>query len=350
MINLEHIPVFYEGQDDLIEILATSMASVCYNTKSFIDFYILDCGICDFNKKQLETLKDKFNNFSIEYIPVDLKKFEGLKGWTSGNYLDCYSRLLIPDLKKNLDKVIYLDTDVIALGDIKDLYDINLGEYIYGAVPDIGYNKYLQQNCVNNLGLSEKHIFPNAGVLLLDTKKCRSISFTEKILELAKEKKDYILTIVEDLFSMFFGDNNYKILDNRFNMTDRDNKIREICAPNITKEYLDNEWKHVVIQHLSPGKVWKSIKNNYNNRILKMFHSFWFFAKMTPFYEGMQQSFLFQTNDYLIKNMDIKKSIKKYKLFGIIPFLVCKTNGSKSIIKLFNLITILKIKRKNNDI
>ena len=40
MENKEHIPVCYEGQDDLIDILATSICSICYNTKSFIDFYI----------------------------------------------------------------------------------------------------------------------------------------------------------------------------------------------------------------------------------------------------------------------------------------------------------------------
>ena len=49
-----HIPVFYEGQDDLVEVLATSIASVCYNTQSFIDFYILDCGLHEANKKLLE--------------------------------------------------------------------------------------------------------------------------------------------------------------------------------------------------------------------------------------------------------------------------------------------------------
>ena len=39
-----HIPVFYEGNDDYIEMLATSMASVCYNTTSYIDFHTLVFG------------------------------------------------------------------------------------------------------------------------------------------------------------------------------------------------------------------------------------------------------------------------------------------------------------------
>lgn len=117
---IKPISVFYEGQDDLIEILATSIASVCYNTKSFINFYILDCGICELNKKLLETLKHKFDNFTIEYIPMDLKKFSQLKGYTEKNYVDCYSRLLIPELKPELDKAIYLDVDIILMDDIKN--------------------------------------------------------------------------------------------------------------------------------------------------------------------------------------------------------------------------------------
>ena len=124
MKSNEHISIFYEGQDDLVEILATSICSICYNTKSFVDFFILDCGISSFNKKIINSLKDKFDNFSIEYIPVDLKQFEGLKGWPAGsNFLDCYSRLLIPELKKDINKAIYLDSDLIALDDICKLWN-----------------------------------------------------------------------------------------------------------------------------------------------------------------------------------------------------------------------------------
>lgn len=90
-------------------------------------------------------MKEKFNNFSIEFIPVDLKQFKGLKGWGSGNFLDCYARLLIPELKQNLDKVIYLDSDVIAMDDINLLWEQDLEEYVYAAVPDLGYSDFFNQ-------------------------------------------------------------------------------------------------------------------------------------------------------------------------------------------------------------
>ena len=337
----KHIPIFYEGQDDLVDVLATSMASVCYNTKSFIDFYILDCGICKFNKHLLKSMKEKFRNFSIEFISIDLSQFKGLKGW-NGGFLDCYARLLIPELKPDLDKAIYLDSDTIIMDDIKLLWDIDLEKYVYAAVPDIGYTKKFQNNIVNNLGLSKDHIYPNAGVLILNTKKCRKINFTKNILELAKKEKDNIININEDLLSKYFGNNNYKRLDNRFNLTDRKNKIKDICAPFITDEYLDNEWANVVIQHLSPGKAWKFIKNDYNGKFLKLFNSFWFFAKMTPFYEGLSRKFI-------IKERDINNNKKRYYYFPLlnfIPLLKSKMKNNYRVYYLLGIIPFLKLKIK----
>ena len=37
----QHIPVFFEANDELVDITAVAMSSILYNTKSFIDFYIL---------------------------------------------------------------------------------------------------------------------------------------------------------------------------------------------------------------------------------------------------------------------------------------------------------------------
>ena len=96
--NQQVVSVFYEGQDDLADILAVSICSVCYNTEKFVNFYILDCGICAFNKKLLESLKSKFNNFSLEFIPVDLTQFHHLTPWCK-KFWDCYARLIIPELK-----------------------------------------------------------------------------------------------------------------------------------------------------------------------------------------------------------------------------------------------------------
>ncbi len=345
MKNNEHISIFYEGQDDLVEILATSMCSICYNTNSFIDFFILDCGISSFNKRMINLLKDKFDNFSIEYIPVDLKQFEGLKGWPAGSkFLDCYSRLLIPELKNDINKAIYLDSDIIALDDICKLWNEDIENYDFGACPDIGYNKFFQENCVKKLGVDRSHIYANAGVLInCERWRCNNIS--NKLIKIAKDNKDDILVIIEDILSVLYNGNNYKILNNRYNLADRTNEIGRINAEYINDDYMNDEWKNVVLQHLSPGKAWKILKNNYNNRELKFFSAFWFFAYMTPYYHGMVNKYIFYTNELLVHfNIRMSKPLKvKYKLLGI-PIFVIRRNNNKTKYQLFGCITIFTSK------
>ncbi|MCL2505219.1 MAG: hypothetical protein FWE93_03085 [Alphaproteobacteria bacterium] len=341
-MSITNIPVFYEGQDDLIGMLATSICSVCYNTESFINFYILDCGIHSFNKKQLENLKKKFNNFSIEYIPIDLKQFEGLEGYTQGNYVDCYSRSLIPELVPELDKAIYLDTDVIALDDIKKLWNEDLNGYEIGAAADIGYGKGFFRNATENLGVSKQHIMPNIGVALIDCKKWRENNVSEKMLEIARKYKGKLLIMQESLISIYYNNNNYKLLNNRYNMSDRLNEVKKYF-PHITDEYLENEKQNVILQHLTPFKPWIYCKNSHNNRFLLHFENFWFFAKMTPFYEGLLNKFNYHTI-MLNRSYEIKRTNKIIKLFGFITFLKIKNKGNKAVYKLFNIIPIFKIK------
>ena len=139
--NQQVVSVFYEGQDDLADILAVSICSVCYNTEKFVNFYILDCGICAFNKKLLESLKSKFNNFSLEFIPVDLTQFHHLTPWCK-KFWDCYARLIIPELKPDVKKAVYLDTDILALDDIGKLWNEPLNGYAFAAAADIGYGDF----------------------------------------------------------------------------------------------------------------------------------------------------------------------------------------------------------------
>ena len=51
---MQNIPIFLASNDGYAPFIATTIASICYNTQSFIEFYILDSGISNFKKKQIE--------------------------------------------------------------------------------------------------------------------------------------------------------------------------------------------------------------------------------------------------------------------------------------------------------
>ena len=67
---MSNIHIFLSSDNNYAPFVATTIASICDNTKSFCDFYILDSGIEEEeeeeeNKEKICQLKTKFNNFSI---------------------------------------------------------------------------------------------------------------------------------------------------------------------------------------------------------------------------------------------------------------------------------------------
>jgi lipopolysaccharide biosynthesis glycosyltransferase len=326
---MDRIPVFFEGQDDLIGPLAVSIESICYNTQSQVDFYILDCGVNCLNKKLLRKIIEKYENTTIEFIPIDLKQFKGLKGYTAGNFIDCYSRLLIPELKPEFDKVIYLDNDTMTLSDIRLLWEQDLNGYEIAACPDIGYNLCHQTRCMK-FGIPQDQIFLNAGVLIIDCAAWRKNNVGQKLLELAVKIKDHLLLIQEDLLNLYYKNNNYKRLDLRFNMRQNENEIQFVCAPDITNEYIETERKNTVIQHFTPKKPW--LHQNILNE-----EDFWFFAMRTPFGKGLEIKL---QNSMFIPPFNKKK----YSLFGFLPLLTVKKKNKTTRYKLFGFLPIMKKK------
>lgn len=340
----KHIPVFIEGQDDLVDILATAICSICYNTASFVDIYVLDCGICRFNKKQLNSLKAKFSNLSLEFLPIDMKRFDGMKGWPppKHQFLDCYARLLIPELKPELDRAIYLDSDVILLDDIQLLWDQDLCGYETGLVADLGYKKVFYDNCTQKLGVSPDHVYANAGMFLIDCKQWREHKTTEKLLQIGREHKDNLRILNEDILSIYYNNNRYKLLDNRFNLTDLNCCIYNQKASGITDEYLSEEWKNVVVYHFCHGKPFRQITNNHHNRTIKHFDNFWFFARMTPFCTGMEK----RLEQKVAETFMTYSKKETYRLFGILPLMTRHRKNKTVKYKLFGFIPIMNKKEK----
>lgn len=85
-------------------------------------------------------------------------------------------------------RLIYLDTDVVVLGDIKELHDTDLGEHALAAVEDCSqrFEMYIDFKVLKSLGLrkegmkQEACVF-NRGVFLLDVQRWQELGITKEI-------------------------------------------------------------------------------------------------------------------------------------------------------------------------
>lgn len=333
---MQRVEIFYEGNNDTVGVLATSIASVSINTSSQLGIHILDAGISESNKRHLKELCDKYPNVSLIFNYVDLKIFEGLKGYKEENYLDCYCRLLIPYVDKNISKAIYLDSDTIALKDINLLWQTDLQGKPLAAPPDLGVAPWVLQHMMD-LGMDSSQIYISAGVYIIDCELWRQQKITESLLSIAREKKDKLLIIIEDLFSLHFKQN-FKVLDCSWGYIQCDvENAKYIPIDYITSEFLREKQNDISIIHFAgPNKVWLRTRSVVTKNRLLHFNDFWHYAKLTPFFEGLSKSFLFQERE--------EYSEEIVKLFGIVPLFKIRHKANRISIYLFTFLPILTIK------
>lgn len=309
-VNMPNIPIFLASDNNYAPFVATTIASICDNTKSSCDFYILDGGISEKNKAEIYKLKNSFDNFSIEFLQIDLQKeFASVVYKNISNYvsLSTYNRFLIPKLKPDLHKVLYLDVDIIVNCDIIELYNQDLKNYILGAIPEKYVNKLSTARHLTDLKLCNKHKYFNAGILLIDNKAWLNENILQKALDVEKEYRNKLSLADQDILNIIFN-NNYKELPLQYNYMNENAYFEK-----------DNLPLEKVIRHYNgPLKPW-NINEKYYNKInlVKNIEDFWKYAIRTPFYdflqsqvqdENKQQKLLLNSR---VQNMILKQYAKK---------------------------------------
>lgn len=177
--------------------LYVMLKSLFYNTRSFVDIYILDGGI---TIEIIDKIRKMFSksNFNINIIKINddllsdcLKVSERITRAT-------YYRLLIPDILENLNKVIYLDCDLIVNYDIQFLWDLDIENKAIAAVTEMNKKALYVSSpwglkLYKKLHIPEKNKYFNAGVLIMNLKKWRKYSYAAKMFNYLEENREFIL-------------------------------------------------------------------------------------------------------------------------------------------------------------
>lgn len=186
----EEIPIFFTVDNSYVPYLSCAIKSIIENSSNNYNYkiFVLYEGLTEENIKKISKLQNE--NTKIEF--KEMKK--GLEAITDRveNRLRCdyftltiYFRIFIPEMFPEYDKGIYIDSDIIVLGDISNLYNIELGDNLLGAstdysIQDIPELVYYTENAV---GVKEKE-YINSGVLLMNLKKLREKELSKNFLEL----------------------------------------------------------------------------------------------------------------------------------------------------------------------
>ncbi len=175
--NRKHI-VFCITPGWIMQVCVLITSILYYNHDDFT-FHILGKGFSD---KNLSTIRKYANNCPIEYH--DMSKIDTSKLVIRPEdhvTVETYFRFFIPELlDENIDRCLYLDSDILCTGNFKKLFELDLSSYALGMVYDTNYSDI---RFFNRLQYDIKYGYFNAGVSLINLDYWRKNKIPQKLFE-----------------------------------------------------------------------------------------------------------------------------------------------------------------------
>ena len=299
--------------DDYVRHFTIALTSLLENNLNIIQrvFVVHSIKEKKLLQKNLGFFKEKYSK-NVEPIYIDDKQLKSLPVKSFISTASYYRLMLSELLPSNIDKVLYLDCDIVVNGDLSKLIDLHFSQQNKTFDEPIHNNNLSDSLSDNDYYLyavdqeSHKDMFPrlrkakftgekyfNAGILYINLKKWRDNNITEKLLENATKYISILEFQDQDVlnitFENFWGELNYK-----YNAWKHDKNSIEKAGLSVDKIK--------IIHFIGPIKPWHiQCKHPYKKIYRKYFNK-------TPY--------KFQYEDLTILN--ILKRIIPDKLKGIV--------------------------------
>ncbi|MCP4128842.1 MAG: glycosyltransferase family 8 protein [Gammaproteobacteria bacterium] len=193
-----------------------------YDQSRAISIYLLTNTPKYFSKsRMLKSLQG--DRVEITVIDVDDRQFARMKVSKGRITRAAYYRLLLPDLLPHeLEKVIYLDSDLIVNTDIGKLWDLDIEDNHILAVQEQGHSAQLLSSADGLLMYKELNIDPyakqfNSGVMLINLDKWRKDNIFQKVIECLKEHQKLVRWWDQDGLNAVLADS-WGEIDHRWNL------------------------------------------------------------------------------------------------------------------------------------
>ncbi len=201
--------------------LATTIVSILKNADpdDRLVFHIVDSGLTQNDRDAVEKLKD-IRDFDFVFYQPDLQKYlhvfcDDIQSFP----VVVNHRLFAPSfLPASLDKVVYMDVDVVVLDSLRDLWNVDPGDAILAAVPD----QNIRLSHRRAIGLDDDYPYFNSGVLVMNLKKWREVNATEEMLKIAVEIKENIDFPDQDVLNVYVARHARALAPKEWNVHPRD--------------------------------------------------------------------------------------------------------------------------------
>lgn len=285
-----NIPIVMCFSDYFVPYASVTIQSMLENAKkqNNYDIIVLHTSVSDDNQKRLQWMVNKYNNATIRFL--NIIELTSELTWKANNHIsvESFYRLNIARLLPRYNKVIYLDSDLLVLRDIADIYEIDLSGLLIAATVDAdhagqcgGVIPKVKEYTEEILGLANPYDYFQAGVVIFNVEEFRKQFEDDELLEYAQER-EYMYMDQDVLNAKCTGQicylpMNWNVLtdcgSNRVN-----NLIRKAAPWQIYEDYMEARKNPFIIHYAGWEKPWDNPDSDFS-------FNFWSYARRNPFYE-----------------------------------------------------------------
>ena len=196
------ISIVLATDDNFVQHCSVVIASILANNTD-VSFYIFTEGLKDENVKILMDLA-KENGGELHVCIVDsqiVSQFPMPPYMSNHISIATYYRLFVEWLlPKDVDRVIYMDCDIVVRGSLDPLWRTDMSDMAIGAVYQ--NNEWaIDNNSFERLGYSKEYGYFNAGVLLINLDYWRKHGVTDELMAFIQNNFDKIHSHDQDVLN-----------------------------------------------------------------------------------------------------------------------------------------------------
>ena len=252
------------------------------NRETLFHIHTIVTGVSDQEKEEMQQFVRQHNS-NISFYEIAPEDIEGLiipeqSYFTLATYYRLFFPLMVPETVK---KLLYLDTDIVVVGDLSEIYHINITGFPVGAVAEVNATKNRP-----DLGIDEIGAYFNAGVMLMNISEWKDQKISERAIQFLHDFPEKIVWVDQDALNVVLKDN-YVKLSAKFNVTPFD------IPRYLPKSGYHNFLKGKIIIHyaLREHKPWHL---DSSNKFRYLYHDY---LKQSPrFNEKRYKKFQFTTS------------------------------------------------------
>lgn len=226
------------------------------NVDSLVHVYVLHRSLTE---EQFLDVKSSVNEERLTLFPLHISEdmislFPTSKRYPSEMYFRLFASNYLP---KHLDRVLYLDPDIVIINSLNELYHMPFDQYYFMACSHV----FRGGQTINSIRLKMDKEIPyfNSGVILMNLSLLREKMDMKEIFDYVVQNRIRLFLPDQDVFSALYGKYT-KLLDSLvYNLSDRYKVLYDIRqvkkVDKITQRWIQDNT--VIIHYCSRNKPWK---------------------------------------------------------------------------------------------